>query len=315
MNDSNHKDTTMGKFKYSGIWPVAPTPFNENGTVDYQGMERVIDCIIDQKVDGVCILANFSEQFLIDDEEREKLTRLCLEKIDGRIKSIVTISHFSTKIVLDRAKLAKSLGADIVMMMPPYHGALLKGNADQTFNQFNEVSKIGIKIMIQDAPLSGVELSVPLLTKMINEIENLTCFKIESAQAASKIRQLIKNCGDKLDAPFDGEESITLLADLYAGITGSMSSALLPDKIRPVIIDFLNGDKQNAGKKYNDILPLINFENRQCGFQATKVIMKEGGVIKSDFCRHPIKLLDDHTKNLLISLAKDYNLISMNWGK
>ena len=135
-------------------------------------MERVIDCIIDQKVDGVCILANFSEQFLIDDEEREKLTRLCLEKIDGRIKSIVTISHFSTKIVLDRAKLAKSLGADIVMMMPPYHGALLKGNADQTFNQFNEVSKIGIKIMIQDAPLSGVELSVPLLTKMINEITN-----------------------------------------------------------------------------------------------------------------------------------------------
>ena len=233
MNDSNHKDTSMGKFKYSGIWPVAPTPFNENGTVDYQGMERVIDCIIDQKVDGVCILANFSEQFLIDDEERERLTRLCLEKIDGRIKSIVTISHFSTKIVLDRAKLAKSLGADIVMMMPPYHGALLKGNADQTFNQFNEVSKIGIKIMIQDAPLSGVELSVPLLTKMINEIENLTCFKIESAQAASKIRQLIKNCGDKLDAPFDGEESITLLADLYAGITGSMSSALLPDKIRP----------------------------------------------------------------------------------
>ena len=118
-----------------------------------------------------------------------------------------------------------------------------------------------------------------------------------------------------MDAPFDGEESITLLADLYAGITGSMSSALLPDKIRPVIIDFLNGDKQNAGKKYNDILPLINFENRQCGFQATKAIMKEGGVIKSDFCRHPIKLLDDHTKNLLISLAKDYNLVAMNWDK
>ena len=91
------------------------------------------------------------------------------------------------------------------------------------------------------------------------------------------------------------KESITLLADLYAGITGSMSSALLPDKIRPVIIDFLN-DKKAAGEKYNNILPLINFENRQCGFQATKIIMKEGGVINSAFCRHPIKMLDDHTK-------------------
>ena len=70
-----------------------------------------------------------------------------------------------------------------------------------------------------------------------------------------------------------------------------MSSALLPDKIRPVIIDFLNDKKKEAGEKYNNILPLINFENRQCGFQATKIIMKEGGVINSAYCRHPIKIL------------------------
>lgn len=56
--------------KYSGIWPVAPTPFNDDGTVDYEGMKRVIDCMVDQGSDGICILANFSEQFLITDEER-----------------------------------------------------------------------------------------------------------------------------------------------------------------------------------------------------------------------------------------------------
>jgi len=242
------------QFKYFGIWPVAPTPFKDNGEVDYEGMEQVIDCIIDQKVDGVCILANFSEQFLLSDEERLKLTNLCLKRIKGKIKSIVTISHFATNIVVERAKLAKSLGADIVMMMPPYHGALLKGNQDQIYAQFSAVNNIGIPIMIQDAPLSGIDLPVSFLTKMLNEIENLTCFKIESAQAASKIRQLILNCKSNLDAPFDGEESITLLADLYAGITGSMSSALLPEKIRPVIIDFLDGKKNEAGEKYNKIL-------------------------------------------------------------
>ena len=36
------------KYKYSGIWPVAPTPFKDNGDVDYEGMERIIDCMIDQ---------------------------------------------------------------------------------------------------------------------------------------------------------------------------------------------------------------------------------------------------------------------------
>ena len=303
------------KFKYSGIWPVAPTPFKDNGGVDYEGMKRVLECMIDQKVDGICILANFSEQFLLTDNEREKLTKLCLETIAGRTKTIVTISHFSTKIVRDRAELSKSLGADIVMMMPPYHGTLLKGNAAQTFEQFNEINKIGIPIMIQDAPLSGVDLTVPLLTKMINEIEYLTCFKIESPQAASKIRSLIKNCSSYLEAPFDGEESITLLADLHAGISGSMSSALLPEKIGPVIYNYLENKTEEAEIKYNNILPLINFENRQCGFRAAKTIMKEGRVIVSDFCRHPIKSLDTPTKKILIEMAKKFNLVSVTWGK
>ena len=303
------------KYKYQGMWPVAPTPFHENGEDDYEGMDRVIDCMVDQKVEGICILANYSEQFLISDEEREKLTKLCMKKIDGRVKTIVTVSHFATDIVRPRAELAKSLGADIIMMMPPYHGALLKGNQDQIFEQFNEISKVGIPIMIQDAPLSGIELTVPLLTKMITEIENLTCFKIESANAASKIRALIKNCSEKLDAPFDGEESITLYADLEAGISGSMSSALLPEKIAPVIDHFWNNEKDKAEEVYNGILPLINFENRQCGFRATKTVMKEGGVIKSDFCRDPIKPLDLDTKNLLLNFAKRYDLLTYKWGK
>ena len=201
------------------------------------------------------------------------------------------------------------------MMMPPYHGTLLKGNAAQTFEQFNEINKIGIPIMIQDAPLSGVDLTVPLLTKMINEIEYLTCFKIESPQAASKIRSLIKNCSSYLEAPFDGEESITLLADLHAGISGSMSSALLPEKIGPVIYNYLENKTEEAEIKYNNILPLINFENRQCGFRAAKTIMKEGRVIVSDFCRHPIKSLDTPTKKILIEMAKKFNLVSLTWGK
>ena len=305
----------MNKYKYNGMWPVAPTPFHENGEVDYEGMGRVIDCMVDQKVEGICILANYSEQFLISDEEREKLTKLCMKKIDGRVKTIVTVSHFATDIVRPRAELAKSLDADIIMMMPPYHGALLKGNPDQIFEQFNEISKVKIPIMIQDAPLSGIELSVPLLTKMINEIEYLTCFKIESANAASKIRALIKNCSERLDAPFDGEESITLYADLEAGISGSMSSALLPEKIAPVIDHFWNNEKDKSEEIYNNILPLINFENRQCGFRATKTVMKEGGVIKSDFCRDPIKPLDLDTKNLLLNFAKRYDLLTYKWGK
>jgi 2-keto-3-deoxy-L-arabinonate dehydratase len=47
--------------KYSGVWPAAPTPFHDDGSLDLEGMERIPDCMVDQGVDGICSLANFSE--------------------------------------------------------------------------------------------------------------------------------------------------------------------------------------------------------------------------------------------------------------
>lgn len=301
--------------KYSGIWPVAPTPFHPNGEVDYEGMKRVLDCMIDQGVDGICILANFSEQFLITDAEREALSRLSLEHVAGRVPVIVTISHYATHIVLQRARFSKELGAAMVMMMPPYHGALLKGTPDQTFEQFAQVGEVGIPIMIQDAPLSGVELSVPLLVRMAREIEMVKLFKIECPQAANKLRALIEQGGDAIEGPFDGEEAITLMADLQAGATGSMTSAMIPDQIKPVIEHFLAGKADQATPAYARVLPAINFENRQCGFRATKVVMEEGGVIQSAFCRHPIPALHPQTKAGLLEILRPLNPVALNWGK
>ena len=299
---------------FKGCWPVAPTPFMPNGEIDKEGMKRVIDCMIDQNVDGICILANYSEQFLLSDDEREILTKLCIEHVDGRVPVITTVSHFSTDIALSRAKLVKSLGGEMLMMMAPYHGALMKGTPQQTFEQFAKVGEAGVTIMVQDAPLSGVELPVPLLVKMAKEIEMVKCFKIECAQAAAKLRVLVKEGGDVIEGPFDGEEGITLFADLEAGATGNMSSAMIPDLIRPIVLDFLDRKIDMAENKYNEILPLINYENRQCGFRAAKAIMKEGGVIKSDFCRHPIPPLEANTREGLIKLASKYNPIALNWG-
>ena len=299
---------------FTGCWPVAPTPFKENEDLDLEGMKRVLDCMIDQKVDGICILANYSEQFLLSDDEREILTKLCIEHVAGKVPIIVTISHFSTDIAFKRAKLAKDVGANMVMMMPPYHGALLKGNADQTFEQFRKVSEAGITIMVQDAPLSGVDLSVDLLVKMAKEIEHVKCFKIECAQAANKLRALIDKGRSAIKGPFDGEEGITLFADLEAGAKGNMSSAMLPDLIGPLVKNYITGNKKEAESEYNRVLPLINYENRQCGFRATKTVFKEGGVIKSDVCRHPIPSLDKNTKKGLIHLANSYDLIAMKWG-
>ena len=300
---------------YTGVYPIAPVPFHDDERLDLEGMKRVLDCMIDQGVDGICVLANYSEQFLISDEERDQLLKLSLEHIAGRVPVIATCSHFSTGIVVQRVQRAKDLGAAMIMLMPPYHGALLKGSEQQTFDQFQRAADVGLPLMVQDAPLSGVALSLPFLARMAKEIAKVSYLKIETPQTADKLRAVIAAVGDSLDGPFDGEESITLMADLDAGATGTMPSATLPDLIKPVLTAFAAGDRPAAMAQYNRILPLINFENRQCGLRACKTVMMEGGVIKSDRVRHPLDPLPPATRAGLLELARSLDPVALHWGK
>lgn len=298
-----------------GILPVAPTPFNDDGTVDFEGMRRVLDCMIDQGVDAICILANYSEQFVLSDEERGDLMRVSLEHVAGRVPVIVTTSHFSTALAVARARAAEAAGAAMIMMMPPYHGVGLVPPEDAIFEHFAAVSDaISIPIMVQDAPLSGCTLRVPLLARMARELGNVSCFKMEMPFAADKLAALIEAGGDHVAGPYDGEEAVTLLADLDAGCTGTMTSALQPDRIRPIVTSYLAGDHDAALEHWKLCLPLINHENRQCGLRAAKTVMKEGGVIRSDHVRHPLRPMSARTRNRLLALARELDLVALNWG-
>ena len=300
----------------TGIFPIAPTPFNDDGELDLASQRRVLDCMIDQGVDGICILANYSEQFLLSDAERDTLLALCLEHVGGRVPVIVTCSHFSTRIAAERARRAHAAGARMLMLMPPYHGTGLRADENGIVEHFARIAEAApIPIMVQDAPLSGVTLSVPLLVRLSREVPAVRYFKVEVAGAAAKLRALIEAGGPAIAGPFDGEESITLMADLDAGATGTMSSALLPDLIRPVVVDHLAGRRAEAARRYAHILPLINFENRQCGLRATKTVMKEGGVIASEAVRHPLERLHPATRAGLLELAEELQPVALRWGR
>lgn len=300
----------------TGIYPIAPTPFMASGDLDLPGMRRVLDCMIDQGVDGICILANYSEQFLLTDAERSTLLDLCLAHVAGRVPVIVTCSHFSTRIAGERGQAAAAAGAAMLMLMPPYHGTGLRSDEAGMLEHFSHVAEAAsLPLMVQDAPLSGVQLSVPFLVRLAREVPAVRYFKIEVPGTAAKLRALIEAGGPLIAGPFDGEESITLMADLDAGATGTMPSALLPDLIKPVVELHRSGRRKEAAAAYARILPLINYENRQCGLRATKTVMAAGGVIRSDVVRHPLDALHPATRAGLLELAGEANPLALRWGK
>ena len=180
----------MAKPVYRGVFPVAPTVFDNNGELDLEGQKRCTDFMIDAGSQGMCILANWSEQFVLTDEERERVMDCVLAHVAGRVPVIVTTTHFGSQVCAERSRRAEAAGAAMVMVMPPYHGATIRASEQGIYDFFRRISDaVGIPIMIQDAPVAGTPLSVPLLARMAREIPNVSYFKVEVAQVANKLRR------------------------------------------------------------------------------------------------------------------------------
>ncbi|TAL94323.1 MAG: dihydrodipicolinate synthase family protein [Paraburkholderia sp.] len=300
---------------YRGVFPVAPTVFDDAGRLDLDGQKRAIDFMIDAGSNGICILANFSEQFVLTDDERNTVQNVVLEHVAGRVPVIVTTTHFSTDVCAARSRAAQDAGAAMVMAMPPYHGATIRVGESGIHEFFSKVSAaIDIPIMIQDAPVAGTPMSAPFLAKLAKEIEHVSYFKIETAQAASKLRELIRLGGEAVVGPWDGEEAITLIPDFDAGATGAMTGGGYPDGIRKIVDAYASGDTEAAAALYQQWLPLINYENRQCGLAACKTLMKVGGVIKSDTVRHPIAPMPPAVRDGLLKVARRLDPLVLRWA-
>ncbi|HEY4355532.1 MAG TPA: dihydrodipicolinate synthase family protein [Acidobacteriaceae bacterium] len=301
---------------YRGVFPVVPTIFDDRGGLDLEGQNRCVDFMLDAGSDGLAILANFSEQFTLADDEREILTASILKHVAGRVPVIVTTTHFSTAVCADRSRRAQDLGAAMVMVMPPYHGATIRVSPAGIQEFMQRLSDaISIPIMIQDAPVAGTPLPAAFLAQMARDIEHVAYFKIETPQAAAKLREIIALGGESVEGPWDGEEAITLLADLDAGATGSMTGGGYPDLIKPIVDSYLAGHRASAMEHYARCLPLINYENRQCGLLAAKILMKEGGIIQSDHGRHPLAPVHQASRAGLIEIAASLNAMVLSWGK
>ncbi|MGH7103435.1 MAG: dihydrodipicolinate synthase family protein [Acetobacteraceae bacterium] len=308
--------SASARLRYAGVFPVVPTTFDEAGALDMESQRRAVDFMIDAGSNGLTILANYSEQFVLTDSEREHLTGAILDHVAGRVPVIVTTTHFSTRVAAERNKAAKAAGAAMVMLMPPYHGATIHATEQQVFDFFRAIAEAAeIPVMIQDAPVAGTPLPAALLARMAHEIGKVAYFKIETAGAAAKLREMIRLAGDAIDGPWDGEEGITLLADLEAGATGSVTSGAYPDAFRQIFDAWRAGHRAEAAALYDRWLPLINYENRQCGLLACKALMKEGGIIACEAPRAPLLPMHPATRAALIAIAHPLDPMVLRWAR
>ncbi len=257
---------------------------HDDGTLDLDGQRRCIDFMIDAGSEGLCILANFSEQFVLTDEERETVMQAVLAHVAGRVPVIVTTTHFASHICAERSRRAGSRrrhGHDHAALsrrdLPrggAGHRGLLPPRCPTRLPSHHDPGRAG----------GGHAAVAAFLAKMAREIDNVAYFKIEVAQAAAKLRTLLELGGEHSRVPGRGgggdhadgrsrrrahrRHDRRRLSRWHPRHHGSVP------RRRP----------RRAKRAYERWLPLINHENRQCGLSAAKILMQAGGVIRSAAC-------------------------------
>lgn len=303
----------MARDPITGIIPVAPAIFDADENLDLDGVRRSTRYLVDAGSDAISLLANYSEQFSLTDDEREAYLRASFEAA-GDTPLCVTTSHYSSRIAAERSRHAQELGAAFVMLMPPFVGSSMTVSEQGIVDFFRTVADaIDIPIMVQDAPMSPTLLTPEVMARLAREIDLVQYVKVETARAASKLRTL-KQIAPELPGLFDGEEAVTLIPDLEAGAIGCMSSAMLPRELGAIISDFAAGRRDEAERAWEALLPLIQFENRQLAQAATKVLMAEGGIIGSDTMRRPFAATHPNDRAKLVEMARKRDAFILNWA-
>lgn len=298
-----------------GVLPVAPTVFHDNESLDLAGQRRVTEFLIDSGATAICVLANYSEQFSLTDDERTQVLEVTLDQAGGRVPIIATTSSYSARIARDRCLDAQRRGAEMVMLMAPFFGATLSVAEPAVMAYFAAVADgLEIDIMVQDAPMSSTPVSVELLVRLAAEVPQIRHVKIEMPRTAAKVRALTAAAGESLPGVYDGEEAITLIPDLDAGVQATMSSAMVPDVLARIVDDYHAGRRVDAVTEWERILPLIHYENRQCGLGGAKHLLQVGGIIGSARCRAPFPELARTTAHELEELARRKKALVMQWA-
>ena len=275
----------------SGVYPIANTPFHSDGSVDFDSQDRLIDYLLDQGAHGLGLFGNASEGYTLSASERVELMRRIAKRVNGRVPLVAASGHSGTDAAVELSREMEGLGADCLMVLPPY---FLKTDGDGLLHYFNAISNaVNIPIMVQDAPLmTQVAMPPALLARMGREIENVKYVKVEAPPTPSKFTAIAKLAAGSLTL-FGGLNCQFFIEEWRRGARGQMPGS---DRTRDLVgiwNQLESGELDAAWALFTRILPLLRFQLQPgLGVSAQKHNLVAEGVIASAHVRHPTAALE-----------------------
>lgn len=243
-----------------GAFTAIITPMLENGDVDYDGFRKLINFQIENGIDGLVPLGTTGETPTLDDNEEEKLIRIAVDEVKGRVPLIIGTGSNDTRYMLKYTKRAKDMGADVAMVVTPYYN---KPNDDGLIRHYEAAASVGIPILTYNiASRTGRNIPTPLMAK-IAAIPGIIGVK-EASGDVVQMGEVLENIAFPRYAagnPFSvvsGDDGFTLpLMALGGNGVVSVIANLVPARVKALTKACLEGNFEEARRIHFELTPLI----------------------------------------------------------
>lgn len=182
---------------FSGSYTVAVTPFTDDlSRVDLDRLRAFLDWQLAENVPGIIMLGTTGEFLSVTPEERRELVGATVEHIDGRIPVLVGTADASTTRAVQFSVEAQDLGADGLMIVPPYY---YTPTDDEIYRHYEAiVGAVDLPIMLYNNPVtSNVDMSAELVARLAKDFATVSYIK-ESSQDIARVRDVIDLAGDAI---------------------------------------------------------------------------------------------------------------------
>jgi len=241
---------------FRGTYTVLITPFTEDGKhVDMPALRKLVDWQIEQGIHGLIPLGSTGEFLSLRDKERIEVAETVIAAAAGRVPVLLGTGMEWTEDAIDRAKEAQQLGADGVMIIPPFYSTPTE---DELFEHYRRIGEsIDLPIMIYNNPATANVDLKPELVSRLSRIDNVSYIK-ESTLEVTRVRDIIELCGDRMTvfAGILGYESMCVGAQGWVAVC----SNLIPKWSAELYeLTAVQKDMEAGLALYRKILPIVKW--------------------------------------------------------
>ena len=252
---------------FRGTYTVLVTPFTADGRhVDVPALRKLVNWQIEEGIHGLIPLGSTGEFLSLTDAQRIEVARTVIETAAGRVPVLLGTGMEWTDDAIARSREAQALGADGVMVIPPFYST---PTGDELFEHYRRIGEsIDLPIMIYNNPATANVDLTPELVARLSRIDNVSYIK-ESTLEVTRVRDIVELCGDRMTvfAGILGYESMCVGAQGWVAVCSNLLPKLSAQLYESTVLE---RDLDAGLAIYRTMLPVVRWVGGHRYVSATK---------------------------------------------